>query len=95
MKTVPIRITRTPELADVLQSLKNFYKGMTENEIIKKTLVEDYRRKFPYEYFPEEKISSHLENEALEALEEIKNEEFSGPFTKKESLEHLQSLMHK
>ena len=92
MKTSQIRIAKTPELAEVLNSLKHFYKGLTENEIIKHAVTEDYRRRFPYEFFPEEKISPELNVEISEALEEIENGEFSGPFTKEESLVHLKSL---
>lgn len=92
MKSSQIRITRTPELSEVLDSLKSFYKGMTENEVIKSIVTADYRRKFPYERFPEEKISPELDAEMNEVFEEVKNGEFSGPFTKEESLKHLKSL---
>jgi hypothetical protein len=94
MKSSQIRITRTPELSEVLESLKSFYKGLSENEIIKKAVIEDYRTRFPYEIFPAEKISPAEENEISEILEEVKNGEFSGPFTPKESLSHLQSISH-
>jgi hypothetical protein len=91
MKATPIRITRTPELSDVIKSLKKFYKGMTENEIIKKALIDDYRQKFPYRH----ENFSDLESESLNALTEIKTGNCVGPFTKKESLDYLESFMQK
>lgn len=93
MPATQIRITKTPELSEILSSLKSFYKGMTENEIIKKTLVEDYRTHFPYK--ENEPISKALNKEISETLAEVKNGEFSGPFTKAESLAHLTSLSKK
>ena len=68
---------------------------MTENEIIKQAVIQDYRKKSPFEIFPAEKVSPALKKEIHEALEEVKKGEVSGPFTEEESLAHLKALSSK
>ncbi|MEI7511150.1 MAG: hypothetical protein WCJ84_03260 [Candidatus Peregrinibacteria bacterium] len=75
-----IRITKTQEFSEVLAFLQEYYKGMTENEIIKQAVIQDYRTKSPFEIFPAEKVSPALQKEIHEALEEVKRGEVSGPF---------------
>jgi hypothetical protein len=78
-----IRITKTQDLQQILLFLKTYYKGLSENEIIKRLLCDDFRAKCPLEIFPSEDMSSSLEKELIDIEE---TDDFAGPFDSAETL---------